>query len=299
MSGCLGEDGGRSGAASPFRLMTLDETTSTNDEVKRALEAGEPEGLAVLARRQTGGYGRHGRTWASPEGGMYLSLLLRPCVVPARLPTLSLAVSVAVRRALTSLDGLVHPDKVLIKWPNDLVVPLEAPSPQVGGGCGDRPFEATPRASREGARYTLSAPSLRSTYRKLCGISLEAHAGGICVGIGVNVQSSSLTREVVGENTLISLSERGYADSIDKVAAAVLRALESVYALWCTEGFMPFQQEYESCSFLSGRFVGMVDQLGNLMAEGTVSGIDQQGRLVLETSSGAFVPVSSGEAHVR
>ena len=63
-----------------FRLRVLDEVTSTNDEVKRAREAGEPEGLAVSARRQTGGYGRQGRTWASPEGGLYLSLLLRPSV---------------------------------------------------------------------------------------------------------------------------------------------------------------------------------------------------------------------------
>lgn len=45
--------------------------------MKRALEAGEPEGLALRARRQTGGYGRQGRAWASPEGGLYLSLLLR------------------------------------------------------------------------------------------------------------------------------------------------------------------------------------------------------------------------------
>ena len=43
-----------------FRLRVLDEVTSTNDEVKRALEAGEPEGLALRARRQTGGYGRQG-----------------------------------------------------------------------------------------------------------------------------------------------------------------------------------------------------------------------------------------------
>ena len=40
---------------------------------KRALEAGEPEGLAVSARRQTGGYGRQGRTWASPEGGLIVT----------------------------------------------------------------------------------------------------------------------------------------------------------------------------------------------------------------------------------
>ena len=53
-----------------FRVRCLEETTSTNDEIKRALETGEPEGLIVRARRQTGGYGRQGRGWVSPEGGM-------------------------------------------------------------------------------------------------------------------------------------------------------------------------------------------------------------------------------------
>ena len=86
-----------------FRLRVLDEVTSTNDEVKRALEAGEPEGLALRARRQTGGYGRQGRAWASPEGGLYLSLLLRPSVDAALLPTLSLVTALAVRRAVVGL----------------------------------------------------------------------------------------------------------------------------------------------------------------------------------------------------
>lgn len=82
-----------------FRVECLEAVGSTNEVVKEALEAGEPEGLAVRARRQTGGYGRQGRTWASPEGGLYMSLLLRPSVPSAQLPTLSLVVGLAVRRA--------------------------------------------------------------------------------------------------------------------------------------------------------------------------------------------------------
>ena len=98
-----------------FRLRVLDEVTSTNDEVKRALEAGEPEGLAVSARRQTGGYGRQGRTWASPEGGLYLSLLLRPSVDAALLPTLSLVTALAVRRAVAGLLPAEAAESVLVK----------------------------------------------------------------------------------------------------------------------------------------------------------------------------------------
>src|SRR5699024_199764 len=82
--------GGFAPSALSFRSVLCDEVSSTNDEVKRAIDAGEAEGLVVRALRQSGGYGRQGRVWASPEGGLYCSLLLRPQVTPAALPTLSL-----------------------------------------------------------------------------------------------------------------------------------------------------------------------------------------------------------------
>ena len=104
-----------------FRLQCLGEVPSTNDVVKEALEQGEGEGLAVTAERQSGGYGRQGRAWASPEGGMYLSVLLRPQVPPAQLPTLSLVAAVAVRRALASLLAGDVVTGICVKWPNDVV----------------------------------------------------------------------------------------------------------------------------------------------------------------------------------
>ena len=92
-----------------FRIEVHDEVTSTNLEVKRALRAGESEGLVVRAYRQSGGYGRQGRSWASPLGGLYCSWLLRPFVSPGQLPTLSLVVALAFRHALASLadEGLL------------------------------------------------------------------------------------------------------------------------------------------------------------------------------------------------
>ena len=60
-----------------------------------AIEDGEPEGLAIRAYRQTGGYGRQGRAWKSPRGGMYESILLRPEVEMRELPTLALVVAIA------------------------------------------------------------------------------------------------------------------------------------------------------------------------------------------------------------
>ena len=84
-----------------FRVESFETVTSTNDLIKRAIEEGQPEGLAVRGLRQTAGYGRQGRAWESPIGGMYQSFLLRPEVPPAQLPTLRWALpSVARLRSL-------------------------------------------------------------------------------------------------------------------------------------------------------------------------------------------------------
>ena len=92
---------------------------STNELVKEALRQGVPEGYCATALEQEGGYGRQGRVWASPLGGVYTSFALRPSVPPQMLPTLSLVASLAVADALERVRSSCNP---LIKWPNDVVV---------------------------------------------------------------------------------------------------------------------------------------------------------------------------------
>jgi BirA family biotin operon repressor/biotin-[acetyl-CoA-carboxylase] ligase len=91
-----------------------DEVVSTSDRVKALARAGAPEWTAVLADRQTGGRGREGRTWASPAGGLYLSVLLRPCFEKVGL--LPLAAGVAVAEAAGELGVQAE-----LKWPNDVL----------------------------------------------------------------------------------------------------------------------------------------------------------------------------------
>ena len=104
----------------PFRKVVLDETDSTNSEARRRAEAGAPEGLAVVARRQTAGRGRRGRHWHSPEGNLYVSLLLRPERPLAEAALLSFVTVVALGEAAESM--LPPESPVAFKWPNDLLV---------------------------------------------------------------------------------------------------------------------------------------------------------------------------------
>ncbi len=90
---------------------------STNDEAKRLARAGAPEGSAVVAARQTAGRGRFDRSWESPEGGAYLSCVLRPPLPPASLGPLPLVAAVGVADGCTTL-GL----EVRLKWPNDVEI---------------------------------------------------------------------------------------------------------------------------------------------------------------------------------
>jgi BirA family biotin operon repressor/biotin-[acetyl-CoA-carboxylase] ligase len=90
-------------------------TGSTNDDCKALAREGAPEGTVVLAARQTGGRGRFGRQWESPEGGVYLSALLRPPLAPAELAPLSLVAGLGLVRALATLGVEAY-----VKWPNDV-----------------------------------------------------------------------------------------------------------------------------------------------------------------------------------
>jgi BirA family transcriptional regulator, biotin operon repressor / biotin---[acetyl-CoA-carboxylase] ligase len=78
---------------------------------------GADAGTAVLAGEQFGGRGSRGRSWHSPPGGLWLSVLFRPNR-PGGVEVMSLRVGLAVAEALDPL--LPRPMK--LKWPNDLIL---------------------------------------------------------------------------------------------------------------------------------------------------------------------------------
>lgn len=98
------------------RILFLEETDSTNAYLRSLAENGAPDGQTVVAKRQTAGRGRMGRSFDSREGGLYLSYLVR---VGAEDPfELTGRAAVAVRRAIECTYGI----SVDIKWLNDLVL---------------------------------------------------------------------------------------------------------------------------------------------------------------------------------
>lgn len=298
----------------PFHVRLLDETTSTNDEVKHALAAGETEGLVVRARRQTGGYGRQGRSWASPEGGLYASLLLHPQVDAAVLPTLSLVASVALREALVHFVPECEQGRVRIKWPNDIVYLPSA-------DANEHAVEGADIVARDPMAQDLTDFEQPSTpaFHKLCGISLESHAGGVCLGVGVNVFAPGVSESVGGKNVPVYLAElAGLGDPIehfepggprsvltdgsdeflDEVFAGIMNEFAPVYERWQAEGFAPFAEGYRKHAALADRLVRVMDRAGIVVTEGQAEGIDDDGRLMLRLADGTLSPTQSGEVHL-
>lgn len=262
----------------PFDIAFFKEVESTNEQVKKALRAHAHEGYVCRARKQSGGYGRRGRLWTSPEGGLYQSVLMRPGGPAESLPTLGLVVALAIRAALLRLASL-PPDAIQVKWPNDLMV-------------GDD---------------------------KIAGISMEAAAGGMCIGMGINVFRPAETIELLSDSKYqpayfadmaIGLTDHGQIafgngytfgnqqDAIDAVGNAVLSAFGQCYPVWQANGFEPFIKEYESCSYLQGKHVRMQLLNGDVIVEGIVLGIDEK-TACLKIDDGTQVRlVNSGEAHI-
>lgn len=112
---------GEAARAAGYRLIVRDEVASTMEEARRALDQGDPGKLWIIARSQSAGRGRHGRSWGSPPGNLYASLLLvEPCEM-ALAPQLGFVAGLALHDAAARVTGLGAP-QLALKWPNDLLI---------------------------------------------------------------------------------------------------------------------------------------------------------------------------------
>lgn len=99
-----------------FRIDPHDALPSTNDRARELAAEGAAD-VAVIADRQTAGRGRLDREWASPPGGIWVSVLVRPSLPVDRVSILTFAAAVAVVRAAAEAGV-----EARLKWPNDVLI---------------------------------------------------------------------------------------------------------------------------------------------------------------------------------
>ena len=190
MSGTREELTGVPGLA---RLVVVDRTGSTNDDLRSALTgvdgrldlrvaAAWPHISALWARRQDAGRGRAGRRWITPPGSaLTVSFVLRPLVPAAALAWLPLLAGLAARDVVDAiLISARAPWRARTKWPNDVVL---VPNERAGEGIA---AGASTRAGTGGGAGTSAGPDPAEIpgwgrARKVAGVLAELipTAGGI------------------------------------------------------------------------------------------------------------------------
>ncbi len=225
-----------------YRLEVFDSLRSTNDEAMARAREGDPGRLWIRAERQTGGKGRLGRNWVSPEGNLYASLLLVDAALPQRAPELGFVAGVALASALTGRLG----SRLRLKWPNDAIV----------DGC------------------------------KIAGVLLEAsqtHGGGFACVIGVGVNCASHPQGLpYGATDLASLGHLMKPDELLEVFA-------QEFADWLDRwdegrGFALVRAAW--LSYAAGMGEPAVVSVGDQRINGVLRGLDEHGRLLLDTQAG-------------
>lgn len=270
-----------------FDLHEYNEVSSTNDLIKAAIAEGAPEGYCVCAKKQTGGYGRRGNKWASEPGGLYYSLLLRPDFNKIdEAATLSLAVSLAVRRTLACFLPAQLAECVKIKWPNDVVF----------DGC-------SAALEYDNSRGDQGTKPGNAKFNKICGISLERINNAVCIGIGINIDlpDTGIGDEfLVSKNTPCYLNDLLESAGVEKVAIedvrqALMREISDVYGLWGRLGFEHLRPEYIQYSALRDLDIRVDDAGRENPICGRVVDIDNKGRLIIKTErSNQLCEISSG-----
>jgi BirA family biotin operon repressor/biotin-[acetyl-CoA-carboxylase] ligase len=243
-----------------FTVLRFDSIDSTNSEALKEARLGAGEGLCVVARRQTAGRGRMGRSWISPaDAGLYLSIVLRPTLDTKYLPLLTLMTAVAVSDTLSETYGL-KPD---IKWPNDLLVNEK----KISGILAE---------------------------------TTESPAGlAVIVGVGINLRQTNYPPDIAATATSLTeaIGEPTAEIETSVLEEQLLRFFDYWYGiLQGSNGSGEIINAWrERSTYFSGKSVSVT--LEHDSVTGITDGLDKSGALRVRQPDGSVVLIQSGDVH--
>ncbi len=253
------------GEAAPFNLEIVDETDSTNTlllERVRASATGAPHASVIAAEWQRAGRGRMNRPWHAQVGGaLTFSLLWRFSQGAATLAGLSLAVGLAVVRALEAFGPSVMKDAGL-KWPNDVL---------------------------------WRGRKIAGILIEMHGDALGPSA--VVIGVGINVRLSSATNTRIDQAAVDIESITGHAVDRNRLLAGLLGEFNRVLLQFERAGFQPFRDDWQRRHVHQGCEVQLTLH-GGVRETGVARGVGADGSLLLETARGVR-PFHSGDVSVR
>ncbi len=245
-----------------IQLQYYDVLESTNiTAVEKAL-GGAPEGTVIVARRQCKASGRMQRIWNSPEGGLWFSLILRPCINPEIVAQLTLLAGVSVVKAISKL---YNTGKARIKWPNDLLF--------------------------DGKKICGILSEMKLDERGMVDYAI--------LGIGVNVNLHDEDFPEALKHTATSLKIAcGMDISCDVVLQHILEELSLLYDEWLTNGPDKLLDEWKVHSCTLGKHVLVKDD-DKIIFEGVAIDMNPQGALLIRNAQGIQRSFDFGEISIR
>ena len=228
---------------------------STNDIAKELALRGTSEGTVVVAETQTAGKGRFKREWASPEDGLWLSIILKPNVQLRQVSKLTLLASVAVARTINRLYGL----KSEIKWPNDVLINEKKV-------CG----------------IITESQTMGKTLRFAV------------LGIGINANfDTAVFPTHLKESATTLRKELGRKIDREKLLGEVLAEIESCYGLLRRGRFEVILGEWRRLAGLLGSYVEIDSDARRI--QGWAIDIDDDGALIVRLKDKTPLRVISGD----
>ncbi len=222
------------------KIIRLDVTDSTNREAFRLLESGSlAEGTVIVAESQSSGRGQGKTKWESAPGrNLTFSLVLRPLFLPpAQQFLLNQTIALSIR---DSLAPFLFPERVSIKWPNDIYC-------RMGKVSG-----------------TLIENRIMGNQFDLC-----------VAGIGINVNQEVFTSDAPNPLSLKNLT--GIEYDLEDLLQSSLESIGRWYG-WLSSGqSQKIQQTY--LEHLLGLNDKLRFRAGEDTFAGTITGVDQYGRL--------------------
>ncbi len=250
---------GKIGLPDGVKLVAFDEIDSTNSEARR-LALSEKGELLVVADSQSAGRGRLGRSFFSPDGGLYMSLLLRPDRNASDATLITTAAAVSVARAIDSLGA---GESARIKWVNDIYLHAR----KVCGILVE---------GQLGSDGTLDFAIL---------------------GIGVNlVPPDGGFPAEIADRAGVLFDSCDVKSVRERLAEAIVREFYSLYPRLDARDFI---DEYRRRDFLVGREVHAVNTASGEARLATVEGIGDDFALLVRYSDGSRGELSSGEVSLK
>ncbi|WP_405285670.1 biotin--[acetyl-CoA-carboxylase] ligase [Methanobrevibacter sp.] len=241
-------------------LYVFKEVASTNTVAKFLSMHNVANGTVVISEKQTQAKGRSGKSWESPLGGVWLSIILKPNVDQSKFPMITLATGVAVAKTLEKI-GVEEPE---IKWPNDIMINGKKI-------CGI---------------LTEAIAKFNTVENVIIG-----------VGIDANLDVSQFPKELQAGTTTLKeeLKREGNENLLIKI---FLEEFEKISELFNHEGYEVILKEWRKRSYSIGKIVEVREPF-NTYYDGYVVGINKEGALIVEKIDGTLKKVISGECIIK